>query len=445
MTIHDQNTARPAPGPAAVRPIWDGENSIDPASYTPPPPPEPAPTPGRWTKAAAFGPLGDTRRLVGLDCARGVALLGMVAVHSLPAYNEYTGAPTIIWRLFAGHSAVLFAVLTGVTIALITGANNPKTGRSLLRARWSLTVRALVILLLGLTMGFVDIPVYNILPYYGLMFLLAVPLTGLRIRSLVAVAVSLLVLGPVVIRVVTAWNGFTTVTNPSFADVVSMPTDVLITLFVGGTYPVVTWFAFVCLGMAVARLNLRWLMTQARLVVVGVGVALVGYLTSSLLIDFAGGFEQLYLHSDGLEAEDIGDILAYGPEGQLPTGTNWWFAVAGPHTNMPLWILAAAGVALMVIGVFLVVSRIVTTSLTPLAASGSMTLTLYTGHLLFLAFFWDDMWDRPVLWFSAQVVGLVSFATAWHLAHGRGPLEEVISRTCRRISRAIVRDEKVSR
>ena len=32
-----------------------------------------------------------TRRLVGIDAARGLALIGLMAIHLLPAWNEETG------------------------------------------------------------------------------------------------------------------------------------------------------------------------------------------------------------------------------------------------------------------------------------------------------------------------------------------------------------------
>lgn len=36
-TPEDPKAARPTPGPAAIRPIWDGEKAAPPPVYTPPP------------------------------------------------------------------------------------------------------------------------------------------------------------------------------------------------------------------------------------------------------------------------------------------------------------------------------------------------------------------------------------------------------------------------
>lgn len=431
---------RPVPGPAAVRPIWDGEEDVDPASLTPPPDPEPGPTPARWTKAAAFGPAGNPRRILGLDAARGFALVGMIAVHTLPAYNATTDEPTLVWRLFAGHAAGLFAVLAGVSIALITGANNPHTGRRLRRDRFSLVTRALLILAVGLALDEFGLPVYDILPYYGLMFLLAVPLTRLRIRWLLVAAALIIAVGPVVIVLVNRWGGYTTTLNPDFSSLTSMPVDTLLTLLVGGTYPAVTWMAYLCLGMAIGRLNLRWLMTQVRLATAGAVTAAAGFLTSTFLVDYVGGFDRLYELTAGYDSDDIQEIIDYGPDEHLPTDTWWWMSIAGPHTNTPLSVIATAGLALLALGAFLIIARVMNDLLVPLIAAGSMTLTLYVSHMLFLLALGDRAGDEPSLWFVVQVIAALVFATAWQLARGRGPLEEIVAQVCRAISRAFVPD-----
>ena len=78
--------------------------------------------------------------------------------------------------------------------------------------------------------------------------------------------------------------------------------------------------------------------------------------------------------------------------------------------------------------------------LEPLISIGSMSLTLYTVHLLSLFLFSSTFKTEPVLWFIIQVLGALIFGVGWHLAVGRGPLESVISRTCSRVAVALVPD-----
>ena len=80
----------------------------------------------------------------------------------------------------------------------------------------------------------------------------------------------------------------------------------------------------------------------------------------------------------------------------------------------------------------------------PLVAAGSMTLTLYTAHILVLAS--GLLEDHPVLLFVGMVLGALTFAAIWRQTKARGPLEEQVSRSCRwareRVERGPSRDSK---
>ena len=65
------------------------------------------------------------KRLTGIDAARGLALIGLTAIHFLPAENEQTHEATLSWTLFSGDSAALFALLAGVGLAFATGGRGP--------------------------------------------------------------------------------------------------------------------------------------------------------------------------------------------------------------------------------------------------------------------------------------------------------------------------------
>ena len=61
-------------------------------------------------------------RVVGVDIARCLALLGMMATHILANIDPVTGA-FVPWhqQIAGGRAAALFAVLAGVSLALVTG------------------------------------------------------------------------------------------------------------------------------------------------------------------------------------------------------------------------------------------------------------------------------------------------------------------------------------
>ncbi|PZP19494.1 MAG: hypothetical protein DI613_21295, partial [Kocuria rhizophila] len=74
---------------------------------------------------------------------------------------------------------------------------------------------------------------------------------------------------------------------------------------------------------------------------------------------------------------------------------------------------------------------------TPLAALGSMTLTLYAAHLVFLTFV--DVSPMPWFWYLVQMAVAALVATAWQQALGSGPLERVVTRASKAVGLAVVR------
>ena len=81
-------------------------------------------------------------RLVGLDVARCLALLGMVATHVLDERTPAGDLTTAQW-LAGGRASALFAVLAGVSLALMT--REPLRGRPLALRTLGIAVRALLI------------------------------------------------------------------------------------------------------------------------------------------------------------------------------------------------------------------------------------------------------------------------------------------------------------
>ena len=110
----------------------------------------------------------------------------------------------------------------------------------------------------------------------------------------------------------------------------------------------------------------------------------------------------------------------------MEAGSRSWLAVDGPHTNTPLSIGYSAGVALLILGGALLVSRVWADMLTPLIAAGSMTLTMYTAHLVFITFV--DTKTLPMLWFVIQIGFALLFASIWKMSVGRGPFEGFVAR-----------------
>ncbi len=377
-------------------------------------------------------------RLIGIDAARGVALLGMIAIHVMDPVGA-DGDPSLTWTLAAGKSAALFALLAGVGIAFASGRRNPPHGRVWAANASSLVVRALLIGAVGLVLGSL-VPrslAAVILPYYALLFLLAIPLLSLSIRALVLVAGAIAIGMPVLSHVLRSGSDVVTAPNATFGQLVQDPGRVLTELMVTGTYPALPWLAYLCVGLAVGRAALSSRRTVVTITLTGVVLAVASRLTSWLLLDVLGGradLEGVALRS--LTEEEYTDLLVWGSAGTTPSDTGWWLATVAPHSSTPLDLLFTIGVGLTVLGSCILIGRTTTTLLRPVAVAGSMTLTLYALHLLMLSS--PLMPEDDLASLLVQVLLLVGFALVWSRHHVRGPLEDLVAQATGAVRRRVL-------
>ena len=183
----------------------------------------------------------DRRRLVGIDVARGLALLAMMAVHVVPATTGGRLDPLHV--AFGGRASALFAVLAGVSLALVAGRERPPVGPD----RWAdvrgLLARAGVVAFVGMTLGSISTSIAVILVNYAALFVVATAFLGLRARVLWPLAGAWLLLAPVASHLlrqhlppgpgaVPSWLGL--------LDPVAFGTELLVT----GYYPVLTWTGY---------------------------------------------------------------------------------------------------------------------------------------------------------------------------------------------------------
>src|SRR5690606_5250202 len=206
------------------------------------------------------------RRVIGVDLARGLAMIGMFGAH-LNVPREVTVAdPSTYLALVHGRSAILFALLAGVSLGIVTGGPEPQTGRAVVDFRVKTLVRAIALFALGGLLSMLGTPVAVILEAYAAMFVLALLVMSWSAKRLwVAVGV-LAVLGPVV-----------TIAGRAFMDGVGVWPQGAWSIAFGHCYPVAPWFGFALAGLAIGRTDRRALGTAARLVVGGALAAGIGY------------------------------------------------------------------------------------------------------------------------------------------------------------------------
>jgi len=369
---------------------------------------------------------------VGVDVARGVALIGIIIVNIVPVETE-SDEPVLVVALLAGRAAALFALIAGISIALQSGGRRAPTGRAMTAGRAALALRALLVIAIGLLLGATGTEIAVILPYYGVLFLLAVPLIGLGRRTLVCLSATFALLGPVAMQLVRAvWTDRPEVDGEyTFGLVAAQPGAFLTDMLLTGFYPALPWLAYICAGIAIGRSDLSSRRTATFLLGAGAALAASMWLLSQLLLGPGGGLDQIVAATPGLDREDIDAILTFGKDAEtdadsFPATTGWWLAILAPYTSTPVTILSTLGVAMAALGAVLLIVPRLGRSVEPLAAMGSMTLTLYSAHLIILA---TGILDprRPIMEVAIQCILFLLAAVLWRATVGKGPLERILA------------------
>lgn len=353
-------------------------------------------------------------RIHGLDLARALAVIGMMAAHLGPGY-PVTG----------GYPSVLFAVLAGVSLGIISS----RRPGDLPGTRFRLLLRGVILVGLGLVLALIQTGIAEVLTAIGLSYVLLLPAVGWSSRRLGVLLAVLVVAGPLLIAAdtyyVVNWG------DPAVAELLT------------GTYPLLAWLAYLTVGLFLHRLVIAGGAVFRQAWLVGVGLVLLA--GPQLLI----------------EAADF----RVGPRDILnPLGA---YLQGGAHTGGLLDVVGSAGAAMMVTGVCLLACRVgaVVWISYPLRALGSMSLTVYIAHVVATGWIKDrlisletvnDGQFQPVpganfgwtmytpvdmaispepswLWlFSIQLLVSLIFASLWRWRFRRGPLEWGVHRVIER-------------
>lgn len=324
------------------------------------------------------------QRITGVDVARGLAVLGMLTAHVGP------GGPQDPWpwslaQVVDGRSAALFVLLCGVSVALISGGSSPVAGVRRVQARAKILVRAFAVLGIGVAVILLGTPIAVILPTYAVLFACATPLLGASPRRLLGGAAAVAALGPVLH--VGLQEAFLPLPGREFTD-----------LLVGDYYPAVVWFAYVLVGLAVGRTDLRDRGVRLRLLGAGAALAVVAHAASAVLTRTLAGDAALVA-----------------------------LVTTEPHSSSTLEVVANTGVGLAVLALCLIVADAVPALVSPLAATGALALTAYTGQLVVIALLGESVvWEPEAGTWVAFLVVTVLACWLWRAALGRGPLERLL-------------------
>lgn len=334
---------------------------------------------------------------MGVDAARGLAVIGMTMVHVGP--NSAEGLGGAIYGFPHGRASVLFVLVAGIGAALLSRTNE-RRWEARLRLFWI----AALFLLIGLGLQSLDHGVAVILQHYTAFYLVALLLIPASSSLLFGLGIATALVGPIAYFVL----------RRLLSDVVERETvgwgdglgDVLAGLVLTGPYPVLVWGAIVIWGMWIGRQKLPCASVQWILIVSGIVVA--------------------------ISAEAV-SWLALNQVGRPDDSTDWRnLLIADGHSQMPLWLISSIGSATALVGIGLAIGRRWPSAIWPLAALGQVALTYYIAHLVALHFLEDRLRFSDVRHAAPSAMMLavlgIGFAIAWRRYFRRGPVEWIMAR-----------------
>ncbi|MGC0145094.1 MULTISPECIES: heparan-alpha-glucosaminide N-acetyltransferase domain-containing protein [unclassified Pseudactinotalea] len=334
-------------------------------------------------------------RVTGLDAARALAIVGMVAVNIGPLYDD--GIAGLVMRLPHGRASLLFVLLAGIGYSLLT--RRARDGGAL---PWGQVLwRTVLLSLIGLSTQLAGHGSDVILTTYAVLFLVGLVVVRAPSGLLLTASIVAVAAGPLV------WLGVQLRTGEVFdrepATMLDAPGQIVASTLLTGPYPVITWLAPFLFGMWLGRLRLHDRWVQIRLTVAAVVLTLIAELGSRVL--------EVFLGRPGREpAVD-------------------WFLSAAAHSQMPLWLIRGSASAVAVLALTLLVLPYLGRFGWPLVATGQLALTVYVVHLFAIA-----QVVRPgpqtaqdgLAITAVMALVLVGAAVAWRHFFSRGPLEAAL-------------------
>lgn len=394
-------------------------------------------------------------RLVGIDFARFLAIVGMMCAHLLPQPGMPGHVPWVS-SLTDGNASTLFAVIGGISVVLAT--RRYLDAGLYAAAAWAMAARGVLVIVIGASLATLPMSVVIVLVYFGVAMLCTIPFLRMPARWLLAVAALLALLGPFANATL---RGSLEVTGeagglgwPEWGD----PLVALRGVFITGTYPVITWLAYLLIGMAFARMLLAARTDNRvqrafilRTGAIGVVMAVVSLGLARLVYEL-GGRAAILQGAPDLDAAMVDEIFGMPGFGAPSTSDWWWMLGAAPHTGTTLDIVRGVGIALIVIALMLAFARwaprALLTALRPVSAAGAAPLTIYTVHVLGVAatssiimllgpasFTEVPWWYLSAGILAVHIVVVLIIGCVLAVLRRRGPLEALVGYVAKQAAR----------
>lgn len=298
------------------------------------------------------------KRIIGIDVARALSVIGMIIVN----FKIVIGENGDNWlknfvHLFDGKSAATFVVLAGIGLALMTNSAVRNQDQEKLKiSRKRIVKRAVFLFVIGLS--YISIWQADILHFYGIYMLLTLLFITGKSKQVLIGAVVLILIYPFLLLLCnyeTGWN-FTMLEYTDFWTFEGF----LRNLFYNGFHPIIPWTAFMLVGLWFGRQDLN----NKKFVKKTFLISLFAF----MLIQFVSSASILIISEGNSKViEDLTPIL----------GTD-------PMPPMPIYMLNGIFIALAVISACIIIAGRFENSkiISALNKTGQLALTFYVAHVI---------------------------------------------------------------
>ncbi|MGN6711172.1 DUF418 domain-containing protein [Anaerocolumna jejuensis] len=293
----------------------------------------------------------DSKRLIALDAARGLAVIGMYIQHfALNQVNSFV----------SGNTMILFMLCSGISYSIMVQRMiEREVEPAVFRAR--ILARAVFIDLVGYILIMLNGPFAVVLPAYAMLFILALVLIHCSTRALVTISCVLFLVGPPLMLLgLSLFSG-----------------AYLLSDIAGGPLSALGWASVFVAGMAIGRLNLYNTRTALRLIAIGFTILIPFKLIASFALPgLLQSFSTWLLQFPSIANPQVDQYAIWPLNTQQPP---WqMLLVAAPQCGSTFELLIGTGLSLIVLGLICLIAKKSTSVLKPFSAVGRVALTLYT-------------------------------------------------------------------
>lgn len=348
------------------------------------------------------------RRIIGIDVARALAVIGMIIVNFKVVFGENGDS----WlksfaHLFEGKAAATFVVLAGIGLALMTNsALKDQNQEKLKSAQKRILKRALFLFIVGLS--YIWIWPADILHFYGIYMLVTLFFINQSPKHILIASLSFILFFPILVlffEYETGWN-FTTLAYTDFWTFNGFFRN----LFYNGFHPVIPWTAFMLVGLWFGKQDL----SNDRFIKKAFWVSTISFIAIQLISSMSISFLS---EGNPQVAHELTDIM----------GTN-------PMPPMPLYMLNGIAISIAIISACILLAKRYEDNklIDALYKTGQLALTFYVAHVVIGMGMVEEFGSLKLGDYSIQFsvvyallfsLSCVLFAQIWLRYKKSGPLE----------------------